>query len=479
VEATYHPKTNFDRVYGTFLWATNVANATLEVAGWLDTTFFGNFSESANLFRGYAGRGNTHGYGSTDTNPGNVLGYKNVVLRGGLLALKAESNANWVDKLVVNRPAEMTIDQGVSVIYFYHQTSVNNPTNTLTVPKLTQNNGAVLYLNEENSKSYGMTPEEVRQHIRFENFSEHAIGEPGDPASADSGEVFPVIPWLLTKGNWCTAPSGFDKNGQSTWFVSVNGENEIISPYRTQTALADAMPGQNVSCWSKTFTLSEDKTINSLYKGTTSSPSGGFCDMGEGRTLTVTSGGVILSRYGSIGSESSSGTTSGCLNFPNRAYITMVYTENGDPARGVWAPMISPNGCSLSNLTDKDVYIGGDQTGIDGDLTVNRGSLVLGTAATPARLDCNVNLVGKKTKLTVVSEENFSPRDTMLNFVDIMGENATVQLDSDAMVNQLQINGEPLPRGQYSAEDLPERLTGDGILTVRMDGEQSFVLILK
>ncbi|MGN0844820.1 MAG: fibronectin type III domain-containing protein, partial [Kiritimatiellia bacterium] len=31
VEATYHPKTNFDRVYGTFLRSTNVANAILEV----------------------------------------------------------------------------------------------------------------------------------------------------------------------------------------------------------------------------------------------------------------------------------------------------------------------------------------------------------------------------------------------------------------------------------------------------------------
>lgn len=477
VESTYHPKYDFHLVYGTFLRSTNVANATLEVAGWLDTVQFGSYSESADKMRGFAGRGNDHGYGSENTNPGNVLGYENVVLKGGLLLLKAENNANWADKLIVNCPAEMTIERGVSAISLKEQTNVNNPTNALTVPKLTQHNGAVLYLNENNSSSYGKTPEEVRQRIRFDNFAEHAIGEPGDPASADSGEVFPIIPWLLTKGNWCNSLTSSHRGGMSTYFVSVNGENEVISPYRTMTALADATPNQNVSCWGKAFALTEDKTINSLYKGTSGGPSR---DLGEGRTLTVTSGGVILSRYGSIGSEASCGTTSGRLNFPNRAYITFVYDDTDELMRGVWAPMTSPNGCSLSNLSDKDVYIGGDQTGIDGDLTVNRGSLVLGTAETPARLDCAVNLVGKKTKLTVVSSENFDPMATVLNFVDIMDENATIQLDADVSVKMLQIDGESLPRGQYSAADLPSRLTGDGILTVRLDNERrGFMLLLK
>ena len=44
----------------------------------------------------------------------------------------------------------------------------------------------------------------------------------------------------------------------------------------------------------------------------------------------------------------------------------------------------------------------------------------------------------------------------------------------------LQIDGESLPRGQYSAADLPSRLTGDGILTVRLDNERrGFMLLLK
>ena len=125
-----------------------------------------------------------------------------------------------------------------------------------------------------------------------------------------------------------------------------------------------------------------------------------------------------------------------------------------------------------------DVYLGGDQTGIDGDLTVNYGSLVLGTAGTPARLDCAVNLVGKKTKLTVVSSENFDPMNTVINFEDIMGENATIQLDADVSVKMLQIGGEALPRGQYSAANLPARLTGDGILTVRLDNERRGTMLL-
>ena len=91
-----------------------------------------------------------------------------------------------------------------------------------------------------------------------------------------------------------------------------------------------------------------------------------------------------------------------------------------------------------------------------------------------------MNLVGKKTKLTVVSPENFDPMATVLNFVDIMDENATIQLDADVSVKMLQIDGESLPRGQYSAADLPSRLTGDGILTVRLDNERrGFMLLLK
>ena len=372
---------------------------------------------------------------------------------------------------------EMTIERGLSLIYLREQTNENNPTNSLVVPKLTQHNGAVLYLAENNSRSYGMTPEEVRQHIRFENFAEHAIGSAGDPTSSESGEVFPIIPWLLTKGNWCNNLSSSDGNGQSTYFVAVNGDNEIISPYRTPCALADAASSDmNVSCWSKSFAIMEDKTINALYKGATNKDQ--YNDMGEGRTLTITSGGVILSRYGSIGSEATCGGAAGRLNFPNRAYITMVFKESGDTKRGIWAPMTSPNGCSYGNLTTLDTYLGGDQTGIDGDLTVNYGSLVLGTAETPAQLDCTVNLVGKKTKLTVVSPENFDPYASDINFVDIIGENAVVQMDSDAVIRKLQIDGVSLPRGQYSAENLPSRITGGGVLTVRLDDEKRGSMLL-
>ena len=482
VEATYHPKTYFDRTFGTFLWSTNVANAALEIAGWVDESLFADENKAkapgANLFRGFAGRGNLHGYGSTGTNPGNVLGYENVIFSGGFLCLWAEANPNWVDREIVNRPSEMTVERGLSLINMREQPGVNNPTNSLVVPKLTHHNGAVLYLAENNSKSYGMTPEEVRQHIRFENFAEHAIGSAGDPTSSESGEVFPIIPWLLTKGNWCTNLSTFDGNGQSTYFVAVNGDNEIISPYRTPCALADATSSDmNVSCWGKSFAITEDKTINSLYKGATNKDI--YNDMGEGRTLTITSGGVILSRFGSIGSEATCGGAAGRLNFPNRAYITMVFKEGNDTKRGIWAPMTSPNGCSYCNLTTLDTYLGGDQTGIDGDLTVNYGSLVLGTAETPAKLDCTVNLVGKKTKLTVVSPKNFDQKTSVLNFVDIIGENATVELAADATVNMLKVNGVALNRGQYSAENLPTRFSGTGVLTVRTDDRPPRGLILR
>ena len=482
VEATYHPKTYFDRTFGTFLRSTNVANAALEIAGWVDESLFADENKAkapgANLFRGFAGRGNLHGYGSTETNPGNVLGYANVIFSGGFLCLWAEANQNWVDRQIVNRPSEMTVERGLSLINLREQPNENNPTNSLVVPKLTQHNGAVLYLAENNSMYYGKTPEEVRQHIRFENFAEHAIGSAGDPTSSESGEVFPIIPWLLTKGNWCTNPSTFDGNGQSTYFVAVNGDNEIISPYRTSCALADATSSDmNVSCWGKSFAITEDKTINSLYKGATNKDQ--YNDMGEGRTLTITSGGVILSRYGSIGSEATCGGAAGRLNFPNRAYITMVFKEGNDTKRGIWAPMTSPNGCSYCNLTTLDTYLGGDQTGIDGDLTVNYGSLVLGTAETPAKLDCTVNLVGKKTKLTVVSPENFDQKTSVLNFVDIMGENATVELAADATVNMLKVNGVVLERGQYSAENLPTRFSGTGVLTVRTDDRPPRGLILR
>lgn len=482
VEATYHPQTGFDRTFGTFLWSTNVANAALEIAGWVDESCFAlvnnNSGAGANLFRGFAGRGNLHTYGITGTNPGNVLGYTNVVLSGGYLCLWAENNTAWVDREIVNRPSEMTVERGLSLIYLREQSGENHPTNSLVVPKLTQHNGAVLYLAENNSSSYGKTPEEVRQHIRFENFAEHAIGSAGDPTSSESGEVFPIIPWLLTRGNWCNNLSVPDGNGQSTYFVAVNGDNEIISPYRTSCALADATSSDmNVSCWGKSFAVTEDKTINSLYKGATNKDI--YNDMGEGRTLTITSGGVILSRYGSIGSEATCGGAAGRLNFPNRAYITMVFKEGNDTKRGIWAPMTSPNGCSYCNLTTLDTYLGGDQTGIDGDLTVNYGSLVLGTAETPAKLDCTVNLVGKKTKLTVVSPKNFNQKTSVLNFVDIIGENATVELAADATVNMLKVNGVVLKRGQYSAENLPTRFSGTGVLTVRTDDRPPRGLILR
>ena len=57
----------------------------------------------------------------------------------------------------------MTVERGLSLIYLREQSNENNPTNSLVVPKLTQHNGAVLYLAENNSSSYGKTPEEVKE----------------------------------------------------------------------------------------------------------------------------------------------------------------------------------------------------------------------------------------------------------------------------------------------------------------------------
>ena len=81
--------------------------------------------------------------------------------------------------------------------------------------------------------------------------------------------------------------------------------------------------------------------------------------------------------------------------------------------------------------------------------------------------------------MTVVSPKNFNQKTSVLNFVDIIGENATVELAADATVNMLKVNGVVLKRGQYSAENLPTRFSGTGVLTVRTDDRPPRGLILR
>ena len=208
--------------------------------------------------------------------------------------------------------------------------------------------------------------------------STHAVGPNGDPRTT---ALHPVVPWILAPVN----------NSGSGWnalaFAAFDENGRLVTPVRAEvTSLtADAVvPGADVLINDRTIEISADVTVNSLLvnnsnKGKT---------LGEGRTLTVSSGGLILHGAGAIGTEAG-GAANGSLVLGDATHPAYVWARGKTSGPNqLWAPVTAPGGF-VSAYTG-NLVLGGNQTNILDELIVNAGSLTLGSATTPCRLAKNL-----------------------------------------------------------------------------------------
>ena len=441
-----------DGSYGT--------NATLLVEG--DTAH-----NSLGSSFGVASYGNSHGYGSWGW-VGNALPSKKWILNGGTFRASAMNNTDpsWREDgttatqpvCVPNGAETLVVSNGFSSISLGENGNADRPTNCVTFAKLEHaGDGTIKIDTDRTYYSYNNSGAGSSFRVRavVGGFHDHAIGGSGvaqavhgaSPSNRLDANA-PIVPWIV-----CNVQSATD-----LYFPGADDEtDEIVMAGHPASVVLDEVtdPTMNVNVKAQTsLTLTEDRTVNSLR---VLNPNGGSAtfNLGEGRTLTITSGGLIVGNgshsQGGIGNESGyNAGTAGTLYFPNKAYI-YAPSQNGENGKhaAIWAKIVSPEGAVFSYPGYLD--LGGDQTGIDDHIAVNGTRLTFGSSTTGCEIDVPVHLYGASTRFSIGKEGSFCNQELYFHDHGTDGAKFIPAAGTTEKVYKLYIDGVNMPRGTYGA----------------------------
>ena len=450
---TGYGHSGYDRNANIQLFVNTGTNTTLEINGFQSTDW--NVYSSA----GFAASGINHGWGEPGANPGNLIPKTGVMMQGGFLYLRPDNSA-WLGPLT-NQTDRLIIGRGLSRIQIDKRDDVANPINTFTANVITQQNRGTLYLMDQRM----MTGVETNRALTtFGNFKEVAIGGSGNLSSL----TYPVVPWVSCRLGNTTEIS----------FLAANESNLVTRPMLVATNLNDYVDAQaNAYVFSKSLTLTADKTVNSLILRNDNYATGGTANqsLGYGRTLTITSGGLILD-YGntSIG-RSDSITNAGNLVFENTAYVYATGTT-ASPNQ-IYASITAPHGLVCAHTGT--FVLAGNQTGIDEEIVVNNGILYLGSldGTVKATLDSDIRIVSQNAKVEVKASGTLNKSN--IRFDDVYGFGGKIVLPAGQteVCKKLFVGDlvNSLPRGTYGAtgsgadtiDDV--HFVGTGVLLVTQD----------
>lgn len=443
-------------LYNAGTWGPT--NSTLVIEGHVEYN-------GVNSSVGVVTYGSAHGWGSWG--PGsNSLHQAGMVLHGGTYYQRPQANEDWAAAGITKIPnwaEKLVVSNGYSCVKMF-KTGV--PTNRVEFMSLEQANRGTFIVDSTDTQATTEPAEGANaNHIIIHGMEKHAIGGAGEPGSGTES----IIPWMICTKEWADR-AYFPYQGNRmdetnvVCFINKHPTSQVLDEVDNSSA--------NVFVDTKTIALTEDTTVNSLCvnnnnnKGTA---------LGEGRTLTITSGGLILAgNTSAIGKESEYlANTAGTIFFPNPAYIYSTRQSTSEPNQ-IWASIVAPKGAAIS--FPGDFVLGGNQTGIDEELAINGTRVTLGSATTDCLLDVPVRLEGGTTKLTLNNTDTLSQQALYLNDHATIGPKVNVaSSEKVAKVNKLFINGESVPRGTYgsSSSDAEfvddEHFVGDGIVQVLSD----------
>lgn len=467
-------------------------NATLLVEG--DVGYSGN-GLSHSKSTGVLFTGSEHGYGSWDRAI-NAFPAKKWILDGGYLRLVyvADGSDNWREDgtkntapiCIPNGAETLVVSNGFTEISMSQSNDDSTPTNSLAFASLEHAGDGVLLVSTArtyNSHQNNGAGASWRVRAVLGGFHGHAIGGTGvaqavhgaSPSNRLDANA-PIVPWIVSDVQY----------GYNLFFPGADDETDeiVMAGYPPDIAL-DAMsdPTGNAKSYNLSVALTADRTVNSFVLQ--SNTGAGKENLGEGRTLTITSGGLILSNNNLAKLGNEAGGTSGeagTVVFPNKAYVYSVRQSESQPNE-IWAEMVSPHGAVFSY--PGDLRIGGDQTGIDDHIAVNSMRLQLGSSSNGCEIDVPVHLHGT-AKLSVNKEGSFCRQD--LYFWD-HGTDGAKFVPADGTtekVYKLYIDGVNMPRGTYGAtgsgaQYIDDRhFSGTGIARVMKDDlTQPLILIVR
>lgn len=457
-------------------------SASLDVAGY----FTGDDKTST----GFLSSGCSHSYWSQQPHD-NEWPAGPWTLEGGNILMLWEWRTFPEGTFLTNRTSELRVERGLTALQLvdpdrdlatriWSSDGGSSPTNWFRADSLSHpGKGTLFWVNYE-SMVLGNTARSRAEIAGIETFLE---GDEGDGTPSDG--YCRIIPWMAvpSNGDW-TRPVP----------VGVDAEGRLFTPNLADGHLYNtAKPGRNGSMgWSFTW-LESDKTINSytwrnwtkLNNQWFAGENGkehtdyGWSLLGK-HTLTV-NGGALFFWYDKDGKNcfghqpgyERDPERCGRLKFPKTAYVWSAAKEAA--AAEIWMDVIAPEG--LVNAYWGALRLGGVQTNIEDSVTVNSGTLMLGSAdgTIPTALKVPVYVVGGNSKLRLDAAGSFTTNEATLNLEDVGGYPARVEMNVDDTVWEASVDGVTLQRGTWGssgsgadhADDA--HFLGTGVLTVLHD----------
>lgn len=364
--------------------------------------------------------------------------------------------------------AKTTVGRGFSFIYrnSNRDNKSGNPINWFETDALVHADKGTIRIDDYYRSNRDKDPGTSTNNVTIlHGFNALAVGGTGDSQTAKN---YPILPWAVCQS----------KHTGKLDFLCVDANERVCDRYAVDEKPSDVPTGEdaNVFTWQRDLALSESKVFNAL----TICNNNKLKTMGAGKTLTLTSGGLILlENTSSIGTKDG-GAENGALvlgDATKPGYVFALATNPNDP-NCVYAPTTAQGGLVFGYTGY--ALLAGDQTGVDDELVVNAGTLDLGSQdkSVACTLDVPVRILANAT----VKMNNVSMAKSDVYFDDIAGYTGKIQLNANSTCQKLYVRDTPeetewtsLPRGTYGATGSgatnidDARFSGSGILTVRKD----------
>lgn len=323
------------------------------------------------------------------------------------------------------------------------------------------------------------TASETNNVTVLHGVADHLVGGEGDPRSSDN---YPIVPWMV-------APS-YNTNNKGLAFACFDGDDRLCDmAARTNRDLDEVEDAdENAYVNGQSVALTANRTVNSLWINN-ATQEGEAKRLGGGNALTVTSGGVILNGEGTGIGTSDGGESNGTLVLGDATHPGYVFAESTSAsAPNVICAKVTAPGGLVFGYTGY-AQLAGDQTGIDGELVVNAGTLALGDGWSSCTLDVPIRILANAT----VKADNLQTRRADVYFDDIAGATGRIELPvGETSCRRMYMRDTPeetewvlQPSGTYGATGSgadfidDAHFTGPGVLKVSLDRRKGICILFK